>query len=132
MALLASLLLLSLNILVINRHVHVCIDSLEEQNIYSAISSNSGQFSRLILFTNTMFTLIHSSMILIIFLLSSSVEIYERQVAHCQRPQKCQQLSPHKSLKNGGQLLVTVNCFLSVAFSLAHSCVLILKNRKLN
>ncbi|CAO2606922.1 Taste receptor type 2 member 140 [Lemmus lemmus] len=56
--LLASLFLLFLNILVINTHIDVFIYSIEANASFSVISSNYSQVSRLILLTNTMFTLI--------------------------------------------------------------------------
>ncbi|XP_026632900.1 taste receptor type 2 member 140-like [Microtus ochrogaster] len=67
--LLASLLLLFLNILVINRYIDVWIDGHEANTSYSVILSKSTQVSRLILITTAMFTLIPFTMCLITFLL---------------------------------------------------------------
>ena len=69
MTFLAPLLLLSLNMLVINRHVHVWINGHGANMSYSVISSISVQFSWLVLFTSTILTPIPFTMILIPFLL---------------------------------------------------------------
>ncbi|XP_038174228.1 taste receptor type 2 member 140-like [Arvicola amphibius] len=63
--LLASLLLLFLNILVIDAH----IDRIEANIIFRAISSNYSQVARLVLLTNTAFTLIPFTATLTVFVL---------------------------------------------------------------
>ncbi|XP_059112943.1 taste receptor type 2 member 140-like [Peromyscus eremicus] len=65
--LLASLLLLFLNILVINTRIDVLIDGIQANMFYSAFSSNYTQVSRLVLLTNTMFTLIPFTVSLTMF-----------------------------------------------------------------
>ncbi|XP_049979201.1 taste receptor type 2 member 140-like [Alexandromys fortis] len=67
--LLASLFLLFLNILVMTTHIDVFIYSIEANASFSLISSNYSQASRLVLFTNAMFTLIPFTVTLIVFLL---------------------------------------------------------------
>ncbi|XP_028750289.1 taste receptor type 2 member 140-like [Peromyscus leucopus] len=66
--LLGSFLPLFLNIFVINRCIDVWIDGHEDNMSYSVISSNSTQFSNLLI-TNTIFILIPFSVSLITFLL---------------------------------------------------------------
>ncbi|XP_005073030.1 taste receptor type 2 member 140-like [Mesocricetus auratus] len=67
--LLTSLLFLFLNILVINTHVGTLVDGIEAKAFSSAILSNSTQFSRNVLLTNTIFTLIPFTVTLTMFLL---------------------------------------------------------------
>ncbi|XP_075838281.1 taste receptor type 2 member 140-like [Microtus pennsylvanicus] len=67
--LLASLLFLFLNILVINTHTDIFIYSIETNASFSVISSNYSQVHRLVLLTNTMFTLIPFTVTLTVFLL---------------------------------------------------------------
>ena len=67
--LLASLLLLFLNILVIDTHMDVFIYRIEANIFFSAISSNYSQVARLVLLSNTMFTVIPFTVTLIVFLL---------------------------------------------------------------
>ncbi|XP_051029069.1 taste receptor type 2 member 140-like [Phodopus roborovskii] len=67
--LLTSLFFLFLNILVINTCIGPLVDEVEPNAFYSAISSNSTQFSRIVLLTNTIFTLIPFSVTLTMFLL---------------------------------------------------------------
>ncbi|KAK7798161.1 hypothetical protein U0070_023482 [Myodes glareolus] len=67
--LIASLLLLFLNILAINRCIDVWIDGHEANISYSVISSKSTQVFRLILITTAMFTLMPFTVCLITFLL---------------------------------------------------------------
>ncbi|XP_028750298.1 taste receptor type 2 member 140-like [Peromyscus leucopus] len=66
---LASLLLLFLNILVTNTHIDVLIDEIQINTFYNALSSNYTQVSRLVLLTNTIFTLIPFTVSLTMFLL---------------------------------------------------------------
>ncbi|XP_038174238.1 taste receptor type 2 member 140-like [Arvicola amphibius] len=68
-ALLASLFFLFLNILVINTHINVFIYSIEANESFSVISSNYSQVPRLVVLTNTMFTLIPFTVTLTVFLL---------------------------------------------------------------
>ncbi|CAO2606929.1 Taste receptor type 2 member 140 [Lemmus lemmus] len=56
--LLASLLLLFLNILIIDTHIDVIIYRIETNIFFRAILSNYSQVARLVVLTNTMFTLI--------------------------------------------------------------------------
>ncbi|XP_057639628.1 taste receptor type 2 member 140-like [Chionomys nivalis] len=67
--LLASLLFLFLNILVINTHIDIFIYIIEANGSFSVISSNYSQVARLIVLTNTMFTLIPFTVTLTVFLL---------------------------------------------------------------
>ncbi|XP_049979202.1 taste receptor type 2 member 140-like [Alexandromys fortis] len=67
--LLASLLILFLNILVINTHIDIFIYSTETNTSFSVISSNYSQVTRLVLLTSTMFTLIPFTVTLTVFLL---------------------------------------------------------------
>ncbi|XP_006997048.1 taste receptor type 2 member 140-like [Peromyscus maniculatus bairdii] len=66
---LASLLLLFLNILVTNTHIDVLIDEIQINTFYNALSSNYTQVSRFVLLTNTIFTLIPFTVSLTMFLL---------------------------------------------------------------
>ncbi|XP_038174236.1 taste receptor type 2 member 140-like [Arvicola amphibius] len=67
--LLASLFLLFVNILVINTHIDLWIDRIEANSFFRVISSNYSQVPRLIVLTNTMFTLIPFTVTLTVFLL---------------------------------------------------------------
>ncbi|XP_038174232.1 taste receptor type 2 member 140-like [Arvicola amphibius] len=67
--LLASLLLLFLNVLVIDINMDVIIYRIEANIFFRAISSNYSQVARLIVLTNTMFTLIPFTVTLTVFLL---------------------------------------------------------------
>ncbi|KAL1775771.1 taste receptor type 2 member 140-like, partial [Sigmodon hispidus] len=67
--LLASLLLLFLNILIINTHIDIFFGEVEAKMFFRGISSNYTKFSRLVLLTNTVFTLIPFTVTLTMFLL---------------------------------------------------------------
>ncbi|CAO2606930.1 Taste receptor type 2 member 140 [Lemmus lemmus] len=67
--LLASLLLLFLNILIIDTHIDVIIYRIETNIFFRAILSNYSQVARLVVLTNTMFTLIPFTVTLTVFLL---------------------------------------------------------------
>ncbi|XP_049979194.1 taste receptor type 2 member 140-like [Alexandromys fortis] len=67
--LLASLLLLFLNVLVIDTHTDVLIYRIEANIFFRAISSNYSQVARLVLLTNIMFTFIPFTVTLTVFLL---------------------------------------------------------------
>ncbi|XP_057639526.1 taste receptor type 2 member 140-like [Chionomys nivalis] len=67
--LLASLLLLFLNVLVIDTQIDVIIYRTESNIFFRAISSNYSQVAMFVLFTNTMFTLIPFIVTLMVFLL---------------------------------------------------------------
>ncbi|XP_051011640.1 taste receptor type 2 member 140-like [Acomys russatus] len=69
MTLLASLLIIFLNILVVNKCVDVWIDIHQANISYSAILDNSNAVAKLILLINTMFTLIPFTVSLAMFLL---------------------------------------------------------------
>ncbi|XP_049979200.1 taste receptor type 2 member 140-like [Alexandromys fortis] len=67
--LLASLLILFLNILVVNTHIDLWIDRIEANTFFRVITSNYSEAVRLDLLTSTMFTLIPFTVTLTVFLL---------------------------------------------------------------
>nr|XP_048288769.1 taste receptor type 2 member 140-like [Myodes glareolus] len=156
--LLASLLLLFLNILVANTHVDLWIDRTEANVFFRVISSNYSQVPRLILLTNTVFTLIPFTVTLAVFLLLIfSLWRHLKNMQHNAKGSRDVSTAAHikalqmvviflllysiyflsfllefcsikYELKNSLSLLF---CVTEVAFPSCHSCVLILENTKL-
>ncbi|XP_036037875.1 taste receptor type 2 member 140-like [Onychomys torridus] len=159
MTLLVSLLILFLNILVINRCIDVGIDGHEANMSYSVISSNSTQFSRLVLLVNTMFTFIPFTVSLTMFLLLIfSLWRHLKNMRHNAEGSRDVSTTAHiKALQTVVAFLLLYTVFflsllslcwfvdfkqrslivlflqaIGIAFPSAHSCVLILENRKLS
>ncbi|CAO2606923.1 Taste receptor type 2 member 140 [Lemmus lemmus] len=156
--LLASLFLLFLNILVINTHIDVFIYSIEANASFSVISSNYSQVSRLILLTNTMFTLIPFTVTLTVFLLLifslwrhlMSMQYNTKgsrdvsSAAHVKALQmvvtflllyaffSLSLLLQFCKIKYEQSLTVLFLQIMGIAFPSVHSCALILENRKLS
>ncbi|CAH7426790.1 Tas2r103 [Phodopus roborovskii] len=156
---LVSLLILFLNISVINRCTDVWIDGHEANMSYSAISSNSAQFYRIVLLVNTMFTLTPFTVSLTMFLLLifSLWRHLKNMKLHAKGSRDVSTVAHVKALQMVVTfLLLYIAFFLSLlslcwnvdfkhkslivlflqamgmAFPSAHSCVLILQNRKLS
>ncbi|XP_059113152.1 taste receptor type 2 member 140-like [Peromyscus eremicus] len=157
--LLVSLLILFLNILVISRYIDVWIDGHEANMSYSAISSKSAQFSRLVLLVNTMFTLIPFTVSSTMFLLLIfSLLRHLKNLRHNAEGSRDVSTTAHvKALQTVVAFLLLYTVFflsllslcwlvefkqksllvlflqaMGIAFPSAHSCVLILENRKLS
>ncbi|XP_005073029.1 taste receptor type 2 member 140-like [Mesocricetus auratus] len=159
LTLLVSLLILFVNTLVINRCVDIWIDGHEANMSYSAISSNSVQFSRLILLVNTMFTVIPFTVTLTMFLLLifSLWRHLKNMQLHAKGSRDASTTAHVKALQTVVAFLLLYTAFflsllslcwnvdfkhkslivlfllsMGLAFPSAHSCVLILENRKLS
>ncbi|KAK7798158.1 LOW QUALITY PROTEIN: hypothetical protein U0070_023479, partial [Myodes glareolus] len=98
-----------------HRHVHIWVDGHGANMSYSVISNNSGRFSWLILFTNTVFTLIPFIMTLITFLLLIFFPwTHFNKTQLTAKGSRNVRSSSHKDPENGGQLVIVYH-FLSIA-----------------
>ncbi|XP_075838278.1 taste receptor type 2 member 140-like [Microtus pennsylvanicus] len=156
--LLASLLLLFLNVLVIDTHIDVFIYRIEANIFFSVISSNYSQVARLVLLTNTMFTLIPFTVTLTVFLLLIfSLWRHLKSMRHNAKGSRDVSKAAHiKALQMIVTFLLLYSIFflsllsqfcnikykqrnsvsllfwtVGIAFPSGHSCVLILGNTKL-
>ncbi|XP_027285789.1 taste receptor type 2 member 140-like [Cricetulus griseus] len=159
LTLVVSFLILFLNILVINRCIDVWIDGHGANMSYRAISSNSAQFSRLVLLVNTMFTLIPFTVTLAMFLLLifSLWRHLKNMQLHAKGSRDVSITAHVKALRTVVAFLLLYTVFflsllslcwnvdfkhkdlialfsqsMGMAFPSAHSCLLILENRKLS
>uniref|UniRef100_A0A8C9DE11 Taste receptor type 2 n=1 Tax=Prolemur simus TaxID=1328070 RepID=A0A8C9DE11_PROSS len=139
--LLVTLVLLFFNTALINIHVNTWINGFERNRTCISISSNFVQFSTLLLFTNTAFTLVPFTLSLTTFiLLISSLWKHVKEMQHAAKGSADASTTVHIRAMQAviAFLLVYAVFFLSyiipgfrIAYPSGHSCVLILHNSKL-
>ncbi|XP_034368419.1 taste receptor type 2 member 140-like [Arvicanthis niloticus] len=156
--LMASLVLLFVNVIVINTCTFILVDGYKVNMSYSSHTNNSLQFSRIPLFTNTMFTFIPFIVTLTIFLLLIfSLWSHLKKMQHIVKDSRDPSTTAHmKALQMVVIFLLLYTIFFlalvmqsrkakigqktvfnfvfdaaALAFPSGHSCVLILGNSKL-